>query len=92
MTLEDAKKILNECTRSELLHAFGDREVFWNNSEGHEVARGQFNFVGFWVSVYRAPISQDAETNDYKPTTFDDEWAYELDLTDNKQGGIDEDS
>jgi hypothetical protein len=42
MTLDEAKRILNECVRSELRdHAFGDAEVYWED-DGEEVAFGYF--------------------------------------------------
>lgn len=42
MTFEDAKKILNSCTRYESRdHAFGDREIYWTR-EDVEVAEGYF--------------------------------------------------
>ena len=43
MELEEAKKILDACKRCELRdHAFGDREVYWFDSKGVEVAFGYF--------------------------------------------------
>lgn len=43
MTLEEAKKILDACKRCELRdHAFGDREIYWFDSRGAEVAFGYF--------------------------------------------------
>jgi hypothetical protein len=42
MTFEDAKKILNSCTRYESRdHSFGDREIYWTR-EDVEVAEGYF--------------------------------------------------
>jgi hypothetical protein len=42
MEFEEAKKVLEDCTRSELRdHAFGDREVFWEK-DGKVVAEGYF--------------------------------------------------
>ena len=42
MTLEEAKKLINSCTRHELRdHAFGDSEVYWEK-DGKEVADGYY--------------------------------------------------
>lgn len=42
MTLEEAKKLLDECVREELRdHAFGDSEVTWMRG-GEEVANGYY--------------------------------------------------
>lgn len=42
MNLEEAKKLLEDSTRSELRdHAFGDREVFWEK-DGQTIATGYF--------------------------------------------------
>ena len=42
MNIEEAKKILNKCVRSELRdHAFGDREIFWFSGDADKaVATG----------------------------------------------------
>jgi len=41
-SLDEAKKVLDGCVRSELRdHAFGDAEVFWEK-DGKEVASGYF--------------------------------------------------
>lgn len=42
LPLEQAKELLEQCTRNELQdHAFGDSEVFWDK-DGIEVADGYF--------------------------------------------------
>lgn len=58
ISLEEAKALLNSCTRSELRdHAFGDREVSWDDDEG--------NAVGFYCNSGRPPHM-------VYVTTFDD--------------------
>lgn len=51
LTLQDAIKLLGRCTRYESRdHAFGDREVFWRDIDGEEVADGYFG--GGSANVY----------------------------------------
>ncbi len=67
MTLDEAKKILSECERSELVdHAFGDAEVDWNK-DGKEIAAGYFGGT-----------SESVGFNDADHTTFMDKEAREL--------------
>lgn len=43
LSLQDAIKLLGRCTRYENRdHYFGDREVFWRDIDGEEVADGYF--------------------------------------------------
>jgi len=52
MTLEEAKKVLDDCQRDELRdHAFGDAEVSWMR-DGEEVASGYFGSTAS-VSFYK---------------------------------------
>ena len=41
ITFENAVKLLSGCTRSELRdHAFGDKEIYFDNAEGIQIAEG----------------------------------------------------
>lgn len=52
MTLEEAKQVLSESIREELRdHAFGDREIFWLDSKGQEIASGYMSGSTQEVSV-----------------------------------------
>lgn len=51
MNLDNAKLVLNDCTREELRdHAFGDVEVFWFK-DGKEIATGYFGGVHAGVTL-----------------------------------------
>lgn len=52
ISLEEAKKLLNSCTRSECRdHAFGDREIFWCDAHGRHVAEGYNSSVWIYSDV-----------------------------------------
>lgn len=69
MTLDEAKEILNGCTRSELRdHAFGDVEVYWER-DGGEIGSGYFGSGQGDVSV----LGKDDIYHSFK-----DSWAREL--------------
>lgn len=53
MELEEAKRVLNGCTRQELRdHAFGDKEVYWLKGT-QEVACGYFGGGHAEVSIFK---------------------------------------
>ena len=53
MTFEEAKKLLSASIRSECRdHAFGDREVFWEDGNGDEVGGGYFGGGGGSVWIF----------------------------------------
>lgn len=52
MTFEEAKAMLNACTRHELRdHAFGDCEYSWTNAAGEDVASGYIGSAGSEVGI-----------------------------------------
>ena len=52
MNVEEAKKILDGCVRSECRdHAFGDKEVFWTKN-GVDTAEGYFGSSMASVTIY----------------------------------------
>jgi hypothetical protein len=42
MTFDEAKRLLDTCTREEIRDSFGDSEVYWMDAKGCEVAFGYF--------------------------------------------------
>lgn len=49
---EEAKALLTNCKRSELRdHAFGDREIYFEDSEGNSVAEGYSGSGGYSINV-----------------------------------------
>lgn len=77
MDLEEAKKMLAICEKTESRdHYFGDREVDWN-FDGVNVATGYFGSTGCSVSIYS--YREDGEDSEYEELgSFHDSDAYDL--------------
>ena len=80
MTFDEAKKLLSASIRSELRdHAFGDREIYWDNSDGHEVAQGYLGGGEHdYVGVCHTPIDHTSNKPHPGSTPFLGEEAREL--------------
>jgi len=62
MTVEQARKILEQCTRNELAdYTFGDCEVVWKDGNGTAVADGYFGRVEKSVSFPQGKTFTQAE-------------------------------